>query len=62
MIGLDLFYRPTVAIGVEEVPEYPTRSFSDSALNNEYINLLTVINAYYRGDVFVRFVKAYSIK
>ena len=49
----ELFYKPTVAIGVDQVPTQPIRSFSGTAVNNEFVNVLTVINVDYSGDVFV---------
>ena len=49
-----MFYKPTVAIGADIMaPKYPSRGYSDSAVNNEYVNVLTVINVDYSGDVFV---------
>ena len=54
VLGQELFYRPTVALGLYETPKKATASYSDSAVNNKYINVLTVINVDYTGDVFVR--------
>ncbi|XP_063690730.1 lysosomal alpha-mannosidase-like [Bolinopsis microptera] len=61
VLGQEMFYKPTVAIGIDENPEQPSQSYSDSAVENEYINVATIINVDYSGDVFTYLMRLENI-
>ena len=61
VLGQEMFYKPTVAIALDEIPEQPSQSYSGQAVDNEYINVATIINVDYSGDVFTYLLRLENI-
>jgi hypothetical protein len=61
VMGQEMFYKPTIAIGLGEIPEHPSQGYSDVAVDNEYINVATIINVDYSGDVFTYLLRLENI-
>ena len=61
VLGQELFYKPTIALAVEELPQQPSQTYSDTAVDNKYINVATIINVDYSGDVFTYLLRLENI-